>query len=92
MTAPRIGGRFPPMSTEPTPGELLELLAAVRDTLSLDPPATAGDEDSYRRALEYRALLVHVALENFERDPDTFPAGTSAAWLREQAAKARGEL
>ena len=42
------------MPTEPTPGELLELLAAVRDTLSLDPPATAGDEDSYRRALEYR--------------------------------------
>jgi hypothetical protein len=35
---------------------------------------------------------VHVALENFERDPDAFPAGTSAAWLREQAAKARGEL
>jgi hypothetical protein len=25
-------------------------------------------------------------------DPETFPAGTSAAWLREQAAKARGEF
>jgi hypothetical protein len=80
------------MPTEPTPGELLDLLAAILDTLSLDPPATAADEDSYRRALEHRALLVHVALENFERDPETFPAGTSAAWLREQAAKARGEF
>jgi hypothetical protein len=76
-------------TTEPTAGELLELLAAIGDALSIDPPATAGDEDSYRRTLNHRALLVHVALENFQQNPETFSAATSAAWLREQAAMAR---
>ena len=77
------------MPTEPTAGELLELLAAIGDTLCIDPPARAGDEDSYRRALEHRALLVQVTVENFQRDPDAFPAAASATWLREQAAKVR---
>jgi hypothetical protein len=83
------------MPTEPTAEELLELLAAIRDTLAIEPPSTS-EEDPSRRALaalehrklaEHRALLVLVALENFQRDPGTHPATRTAAWLREQAAR-----
>jgi hypothetical protein len=85
------------MPREPTAEELLELLAAIRDTLAIEPPSTS-EEDPSRRALaalehrklaEHRALLVLVALEDFQRDPGTHPATRTAAWLREQAAKAR---
>jgi hypothetical protein len=85
------------MPTEPTAEELLELLAAIRDTLAIEPPSTS-EEDPSRRALaalehrklaEHRALLVLVALENFQSDPGTHPATRTAAWLRGQATKAR---
>jgi hypothetical protein len=86
------------MPTEPTIEELLDLLAAILDTLAIEP-ATTGEEDPSRRAQaalehralsEHRALLVRVALENLQRDPDTSPVRT-AAWLREQTAQARGD-
>jgi hypothetical protein len=32
-------------------------------------------------------VLVHVAVDNFLRDPGAYPAAMSAAWLREQTAK-----
>jgi hypothetical protein len=32
-------------------------------------------------------VLVHVAVDNFLRDPVAYPAAMSAAWLREQTAK-----
>jgi hypothetical protein len=82
----------------PTAEELLDLLAAILDTLTIEPPTS--EDDASRRALavqehgrllEHRALLVHVALENFQRDPDAYPAARTAAWLREQAAIARGD-
>jgi hypothetical protein len=81
----------------PSAEELLELLAAILDTLTIEPPATTGEEDlsqraqaalEHRKLLEHRALLVRVALENFQRDAD--PART-AAWLRQQAAMDRGD-
>jgi len=87
----RKGPRVPP---NPTTEELLDLLAAILDTLTIEPPTT-GEDDASRRALAvqehgrlpvHRALLVHVALENFQRDPDAYPAARTAAWLREQAA------
>lgn len=84
------------MPTNPTSEELLELLAAIRDTLAIEPPPTS-EEDPSRRALEHRklaehrALLVLVVLENFQRDPDTHSAAQTAAWLREQTAIARGD-
>jgi hypothetical protein len=88
------------MPREPSTDELLELLAVIRDTLVIEPPATSGEEDSSRRAhaalerrklLEHRALLVRVALENFQGDPDAYPPARTAAWLREQIAMARGD-
>lgn len=74
-------------------------MAAVLDTLTIEPPPTTGEDDASRRAravehgklLEHRALLVRVALENFQRDPDASSAAQTAAWLREQAAIARGD-
>jgi hypothetical protein len=83
----------------PSIEELLELLAAILDTLAIEPP-TSGEEDAGQRAraaqehgklLEHRALLVRVALENFQGDPGTSSAARAAAWLREQAAIARGD-
>jgi hypothetical protein len=88
-----------PGAPNPTTEELLDLLAAILDTLTIEPPTT-GEDDASRRALAvqehgrllvHRALLVHVALENFQRDPDAYPAARTAAWLREQAAIARGD-
>jgi hypothetical protein len=79
--------------------ELLDLLVAILDTLTIEPPAS-GEEEAVQRAravqehgklLEHRALLVRVALENFQRDPETSSAARTAAWLREQAAIARGD-
>jgi hypothetical protein len=88
------------VSPNPSAEELRELLAAILDTLTVEPPPSSGEEDAARRAravqehgklLEHRALLVRVALENFQRDPDTYPAARTAAWLREQAAIDRGD-
>jgi len=66
--------------------ELRDLLGAIHATLAIDPPAR-GAEDAYRRAFAHRAVLVHVAVDNFLRDPVAYPAAVSAAWLREQTAK-----
>jgi hypothetical protein len=63
--------------------ELRDLLGAIHHTLAIDPPASAA----YRRAFAHRAVLVHVAVDNFLRDPGAYPAAMSAAWLREQTAK-----
>jgi hypothetical protein len=84
----------------PSAEELLELLAAILDTLTIEPPATTGEEDlsqraqaalEHRKLLEHRALLVRVALENFQADRDPDPAARTAAWLRQQAAMDRGD-
>jgi hypothetical protein len=75
------------MPTPPTAQELRELLGAIADTLTIDPPASAADDDAYRRAFAHRAVLVQVAVDNFLRDPDAYPPAVSAAWLREQAAR-----
>jgi hypothetical protein len=83
----------------PSAEELLELLAAILDTLTIEPPATTGEDLSqraqaaleHRKLLEHRALLVRVALENFQGDPDPDPAARTAAWLRQQAAIDRGD-
>jgi hypothetical protein len=91
---PRVS--IPKPSTE----ELLDLLAAILDALTIEPPATSGEDDAAGRAravqehaklLEHRALLVRVALENFQRDPDANAAARTAAWLREQTAIDRGD-
>jgi hypothetical protein len=88
------------MPPNPSTEELLELLAAILDTLTIEPPATSSEEDAAHRAravqehgklLEHRALLVRVALENFQRDPATYSAAHTARWLREQAAIDRGD-
>jgi hypothetical protein len=88
------------MPPESTADELLELLAAIGDTLAIEPSEATGEEDASRRALaalehrkvlEHRALLVRVALENFQNDPNAYPAARTAAWLREQTAIARGD-
>jgi hypothetical protein len=67
--------------------ELRDLLGAIHHTLAIDPPASAAADDAYRRAFAHRAVLVHVAVDNFLRDPGAYPAAMSAAWLREQTAK-----
>ena len=73
---------------QPTPAqELGDLLGAIHETLAIDPPASAAGDDAYRRAFAHRALLVHVAVDNFLRDPGAYPATVSAAWLREQTAR-----
>ena len=73
---------------QPTPAqELRDLLGAIADTLAVAPPASAADDDAYRRAFAHRAVLVHVAVDNFLRDPAAYPAPVSAAWLREQTAR-----
>jgi hypothetical protein len=73
---------------QPTPAqELRDLLGAIHEALAVDPPASAADDDAYRRAFAHRAVLVHVALDNFLRDPGAYPATVSAAWLREQTAR-----
>ena len=48
--------------------ELRDLLGAIHHTLAIDPPASAADDDAYRRAFAHRAVLVHVAVDNFLRD------------------------
>ena len=58
--------------------ELRDLLGAIRHTLAIDPPASAADDDAYRRAFAHRAVLVHVAVDNFLRDPGAYPAAMSA--------------
>jgi hypothetical protein len=75
------------MPIHPAAQELRDLLGAIHDTLAVDPPASAADDDAYRRAFAHRAVLVHVAVDNFLRDPGAYPAAVSAAWLREQTAK-----
>ena len=86
----------PNSSTE----ELLDLLAAILDTLTIEPPATSGEDDlsqraqaalEHRKLLEHRALLIRVALENFQRDPDAASAARTATWLRQQASMDRGD-
>jgi len=73
---------------QPAPAqELRDLLGAIHATLAIDPPARGADDDAYRRAFAHRAVLVHVAVDNFLRDPAADPAAVSAAWLREQTAK-----
>jgi hypothetical protein len=73
---------------QPAPAqELRDLLGAIHATLAVDPPARGADDDAYRRAFTHRAVLVHVAVDNFLRDPSAYPAAVSAAWLREQTAK-----
>jgi hypothetical protein len=67
--------------------ELHDLLGAIHETLAVDPPASAAEDDAYRWAFAHRAVLVHVALDNFLRDPGAYPAALSAAWLREQTAR-----
>jgi hypothetical protein len=85
----------PGMSPNPGTEELLELLAAILDTLTVEPRATSGEEDlsqraqaalEYRKLLEHRALLVRVALENLQRNLDAESVARTAAWLRQQAA------
>ena len=73
---------------QPTPAqELRDLLGAIHEALAVAPPASAADDDAYRRAFAHRAVLVHVAVDNYLRDPGACPATVSAAWLREQTAR-----
>jgi hypothetical protein len=73
---------------QPSPAqELRDLLGAIHATLAVDPPASAADDDAYRRAYAHRAVLVQVAVGNFLGDPAAYPAAVSAAWLREQTAR-----
>jgi len=49
--------------------ELRDLLGAIHATLAVAPPARGADDDAYRRAFAHRAVLVHVAVDNFLASP-----------------------
>jgi hypothetical protein len=67
--------------------ELRKLLGAIHHTLAIDPPASAAADDACRRAFAHRAVLVHVTVDNFLRDPRRLPGGHE----RRQAARADGQ-
>lgn len=71
--------------TEPTAGELRQLLAAVLEALDIPSPATIGDGEVYDRILLNRVLDARVALDGVLRRGDD--PGWSADYLRARLAE-----
>ncbi|MFI5883398.1 hypothetical protein [Streptomyces sp. NPDC051554] len=71
--------------TEPTAGELRQLLAAVLEALDIPSPATIGDGEVYDRILLDRVLDARVALAGVLRRGDD--PGWSADYLRVRLAE-----
>jgi hypothetical protein len=78
-----LAGRLRP-ATAPAPlaAGVRDLLAAVREALSIPYPATVGDHDRYREVLEERATHARIALEHLLKDleePDV-PLDVTHPW------------
>ncbi|MEU2895231.1 hypothetical protein ACWC4E_00775 [Streptomyces sp. NPDC001273] len=75
--------------TEPSAGELRELLAVVLDALNIPHPATEGDTEARDRVLADRAMHTVIALQRvLELEDAGVPLGIgwTTAYLRERLA------
>ena len=66
--------------TEPTAGELRQLLAVVLEALDIPHPATVGDSETHGKVLADRAMDAVIALQNVLHQGDD--PGWSADYLR----------
>lgn len=66
--------------TEPSAGELRQLLAVVLEALDIPNPATVGDSEQYHQVLSDRAMHTVIALQG-ALDEDGNPLGI--AWTTE---------
>ena len=66
--------------TEPTAGELRQLLAVVLEALDIPSPATVGDSETHREILAHRTMDAVVALRGVLHQGDD--PGWSADYLR----------
>lgn len=71
--------------TEPTAGELRQLLAAVLEALDIPSPATLGDSETHREILAHRVMDTVVAVRGVIEGGDD--AGWSADYLRARLAE-----
>lgn len=76
------------MIEEASAGELLDMLRAIREAVSIPHPATAGDGEVYDKILLARVLQVRVMLNLLLED---FAGSADVAWstghLREKLAE-----
>ena len=71
--------------TEPTAGELRQLLAVVLEALDIPRPATVGDGETHREILAHRAMDAVIAVRGVLHQGDD--PGWSADYLRARLAE-----
>lgn len=71
--------------TEPTAGELRQLLAVVLEALDIPSPATVGDSETHREILAHRAMDAVIAVRGVLHQGDD--PGWSADYLRARLAE-----
>ncbi|MFI1951973.1 hypothetical protein ACH437_08975 [Streptomyces xinghaiensis] len=71
--------------TEPTAGELWQLLAVVLEALDIPHPATVGDSETHREVLDHRTMDAVTALRGVLHRGDD--PGWSADYLRARLAE-----
>ncbi|MFM9723716.1 hypothetical protein [Streptomyces scabiei] len=71
--------------TEPSAGELRQLLAVVLEALDIPSPATVGDSETHREILAHRTMDVVAALRGVLQHGDD--PGWSADYLRARLAE-----
>lgn len=71
--------------TEPTAGELRQLLAVVLEALDIPSPATVGDRETHREILAHRAMDTVIAVRGVLHQGDD--PGWSADYLRARLAE-----
>lgn len=74
--------------TEPTAGELRELLEVVLEALNIPHPATVGDTGAHDQVLNDRAMHTVIALQRvLEEDGGPLGVAWTTAYLRERLAE-----
>lgn len=73
--------------TEPTAGELRELLAVVLEALDIPNPATVGDTEAHGRILNDRAMHVTIALHAALDEKPVMDIVWTTEYLRERLAE-----
>ncbi len=74
--------------TEPSAGELRELLAVVLEALDIPHPATVGDTEAHDQVLNDRAMHTVIALQRvLQEDGDPLGVEWTTNYLRERLAE-----
>ncbi|WP_435210740.1 hypothetical protein [Streptomyces sp. bgisy034] len=74
--------------TEPTAGELRELLAVVLEALDIPYPATVGDAEAHGKVLSDRAMHTVISLQRvLQEDGDPLGVEWTTSYLRERLAE-----